>query len=225
MILLLTAWYSPDQLGRFPDKTRHPYNPMKNLSKTIRAVLAAGLLSCAVFSQQAQATPITGDIQFAGEVKFETKSLATAHRVVTWYDVFHNAGFSSVTSASGDLAGIAPGTQATMAQPWIFNPSTPTNSLWSVGGFTFDLLSSSVVTQNASTLVIEGTGIVSGNAFDPTNMDWSFTTQSSGGRTHSTFSFSANSATLPDGGSAVALLGFALTGIEGLRRKLRNRTA
>jgi hypothetical protein len=75
--------------------------------------------------------------------------------------------------------------------------------------------------QTASTLVIEGTGIVSGNGFDPTAMDWSFTTQSSGGRTRTTFSFSANGVAVPDGGSAVALLGLALTGIEVLRRRLK----
>src|SRR4029450_13260 len=97
-----------------------------------------------------------------------------ATRVVTWFDVFHNAGFSSVTSATGDFSGIAPGTQATMGQPWIFNPSTPTPGLWSVGGFTFDLLSSTIVTQTAKNLSIEGTGTVSGNGFDATAMDWSF---------------------------------------------------
>src|SRR6266576_7034549 len=152
---------------------------MKNLTKTILAMLATGVLSCAVFSQQAQATAITGDIQFAGETHFDTNSLATATRVVTWFDVFHNAGHSSVTSGTGDFAGIAPGTQATMAQPWIFIPSTPTPGLWSVGGFSFDLLTSTVVTRNAGTLVIEGNGIVSGNGFDPTTTDWSSPTQRS----------------------------------------------
>ena len=193
---------------------------MKSLSKTLLAVLATGVLSCAVFSQQAQATPINGDIQFAGETRFDTNSLATAHRVVTWFDVFHNAGFSSVTSGTGDFAGIFPGTQATMAQPWIFNPSTPTPGLWSVGGFSFDLLTSTIVTQNASTLVIEGTGIVSCNGFDPTSMDWSFTTQSAGGRTRTTFSFSANGASVPDGGTTVMLLGAALGALGMARRFL-----
>jgi hypothetical protein len=141
--------------------------------------------------------------------------------VVTWFDVFHNAGFSSVTSATGDFSGIAPGTQATMGQPWIFNPSTPTPGLWSVGGFTFNLLSSTIVTQTAKNLSIEGTGTVSGNGFDATTMDWSFTTQSSGGKTRTTFSFSANGLAVPDGGSAVALLGLALTGVEVLRRRLK----
>jgi VPDSG-CTERM motif len=194
---------------------------LMKLSKTRLALLTTGMLSCGLFSQQSQATAISGNIQFAGEVQFDTNSLATAKKVGTWYDVFHNAGFSSVTSATVDLAGIAPGTQATMGQPWAFNPSTPTASLWSVGGFTFDLLSSTIVTQNASTLVIEGSGIVSGNGFDPTAMDWMFTTQSSGGRTRTTFSFSANGVAVPDSGSAVALLGLALTATEAIRRKLR----
>jgi hypothetical protein len=84
------------------------------LSKTLLALLTTGMLSCGIFSQQAQATAINGNIQFAGEVKFDTNSLATATKVGTWYDVFHNAGFSSVTSGTGDLGGIVPGTQATM---------------------------------------------------------------------------------------------------------------
>jgi VPDSG-CTERM motif len=200
---------------------------MKNPSRTVLAILATGLLSCALFSQQAQASPtvlISGDIQFAGSVQFDTNSLATATRVVTWFDVFQNPGFTNVASATGDFSGIAPGTQAAMAS-WTFNPSTPTPGLWSVGGFTFDLLSSTIVVQNASTLVIEGAGTVSGNGFDPTAMEWSFTTQSAGGRTSNIFSFSANGVAgvaVPDGGSAVALLGIALMTIGAVRKKLWN---
>src|SRR6266446_10877755 len=154
---------------------------MKSLSKTLLAVLATGVLSCAVSSQQAQATSINGDIQFAGETHFDTNSLATATRVVTWFDVFHNAGFSSVTSGTGDFAGIASGTQATMATPWIFNPSTATPGLWSVGGFTFNLTSSTIINQDATNLTISGIGIVSGNGFDATSMTWMFTSQNAGG--------------------------------------------
>jgi hypothetical protein len=107
-----------------------------------------------------------------------------------------------------------------MAQPWIFTPSTPTPGLWSVGGFSFDLLASTVVTQNANFLIITGTGIVSGNGFDPTAMDWSFTTQSAGGHTRTTFSFSANGQTVPDGGTTVMLLGAALGALGMARRFL-----
>jgi hypothetical protein len=193
---------------------------MKNHTKTILAVLGIAFISCALFSQQAQAVSITGNINFAGSVQFDT-NFANATRVVTWFDILGNPGFSSVAlGGTGDFAGIAPGTQAAMAQPWIFDPSTFTDNLWSVGGFTFDLLSSTVVTHNAQFLIISGTGIVSGNGFDDTNMEWSFTTQNMGG---SIFSFSATgSAGVPDGGSAVGLLGIALIGIEAVRRKLRS---
>jgi hypothetical protein len=200
---------------------------MKSITRTILAVLATGVLGCTLFSQQAQASPtvlISGSINFAGSVQFDTNSLASATTVVTWFDVFQNAGFTNVASATGDFSGILPGTQAAMAS-WTFNPSTPTPGLWSVGGFTFDLLSSTIVVQNASTLVIEGTGTVSGNGFDPTAMEWSFTTQSAGGRTSNIFSFSANGVTgaVPDGGSAVVLLGLAFIGVGLLRRKLHDK--
>jgi uncharacterized membrane protein len=192
------------------------------LSKTILAVLATGVLSCALFSQQAQANTISGNINLAGGVHLDNNNLALATKVVTWFDSHGNAGFSSVqVGNTGDFAGIAAGTQATMAQPWIFNPSTPCPALWSVGGFTFDLLTATVVTQNSTFLSISGSGIVSGNGFDATIMEWAFTAQSAAGRLRQVFSFSANGVTVPDGGSAVALLGIALTGIEVLRRKLR----
>jgi len=74
------------------------------------------------------------------------------------------------------------------------------------------------VTQNANTLTITGTGIVSGNGFDPTSMDWSFTTQSAGGHTRLNFSFSANGIAVPDGGTTVMLLGAAL-GVLGMARR------
>jgi hypothetical protein len=129
--------------------------------------------------------------------------------VVTWYDPNGNAGFSSVQAGcTGDFAGVVAGTQATIAQPWIFNAPTP--GLWSVGGFTFDLLTATVVTQNAQFLTTSGTGIVSGNGFDPTSMEWSFTSQNAGGRPRTIFSVSANGVAVPDAGSAVALLGLAL---------------
>jgi hypothetical protein len=183
----------------------------------MKKTLLTGILALGM-AIAAQAIPIQGNINFAGGVQFDTNALLTATTVVTWFDSNDNAGFSSVQAGgSGDFAAILAGMQATMAAPWIFNPSTPTPGLWSVGGFTFDLLSSTVVFHSATALVIAGTGIVSGNGLDPTIMGWSFTSQTSG---TNIFSFSASGIAVPDGGSAVALLGLALTGIEVLRRKL-----
>ena len=191
---------------------------MKIKSLLLTLAAAAALISTA------QATPITGFIQFAGSVAFDTTSLATATRVNTWFDVFGNAGFSNVTAGNtGDFGAIIPGTQAAMGTPYIFNPSTPTPALWSVGGFTFDLSSSSLVKQTATELTIEGAGIVSGNGFTPTNMSWMFTTQNSSGADQAMFSFSANSnsvGSVPDSGAAISLLGIGLIGLELGRRKL-----
>jgi hypothetical protein len=202
---------------------------MKNLPKTILAIIAAGLVASA-FSTHAQAARINGSIDFAGSVRFNSSALQTAThlqdatRVAQWRDVFGNVGFSNVAATSGDFAGIALGTQASMATPWIFSPSTATPGLWSVGGFTFDLLSSTVVAQTATFLNITGTGFISGNGFTSTAATWAFTVQNAGG-SHDFFSFSANSATqgVPDGGSAVALLGVGLGLIEFIRRRLNLR--
>jgi hypothetical protein len=188
----------------------------------IRKLIAALALTGGLITA-AQATPITGFIQFAGSVRFDTTSLATATRVDTWFDVFGNAGFSNVTAGStGAFSAIPAGTQAKMGTPYIFNPSTSTPALWSVGGFTFDLSSSTIVQQTATDLTISGTGIISGNGFTPTETSWMFTTQNAGGGRHGTFSFSANnsSGAVPDSGAAISLLGIGLMGLELVRRKL-----
>jgi hypothetical protein len=192
------------------------------MKRTILAVLAMGALSSALFTQQAQAVPITGTINFGGAVTFDTNSLATAHQVTTWLDTFGNPGHTTVQPGNeGTFASITPGTQVDMAQPWIFNPSTATPHLWSVAGFTFNLMSSTIMTQNAHELDIEGHGTVTGPpGFDATTMDWAFGTESAGGLTHMIFSFSANGTSpgVPDGGATVMLLGAAL-GVLGMARR------
>jgi len=68
-------------------------------------------------------------------------------------------------------------------------------------------MGATVTDQTATFLNIEGSGIIRGNRFEDTFARWAFTVQNAGGN-HDFFSFSANSATgVPDGGTAVALLG------------------
>jgi hypothetical protein len=125
-----------------------------------------------------------------------------------------------VQSVSGDFdTFINPLDPATFSAPWLFDPSTPTPALWSVGGFTFDLIASTIVFQGNGFLSVSGTGTISGNGFDPTFGTWSFSTQNPSAK--GIFSFSAAGQAVPDGGSAVALLGIALTGMEVLRRRLK----
>jgi hypothetical protein len=193
---------------------------MKNLSKTILTIWGTGLLSCGLFCQPASAAgPIKGEIDFIGTVSFGDNigntnvSLASATRVSTWISSF-------VSQDTLDFSSISPGTPVTMATPWIFNPSTNTPSLWTVGGFTFDLASSLVVAQNINFLNVTGLGTANGNGFDPTPGTWSFTSSSPNGQNNGTFSFQSNTA-VPEGGT-VALLATGmlfLVGIHFLRRK------
>ncbi|MBA3352719.1 MAG: VPDSG-CTERM sorting domain-containing protein [Blastocatellia bacterium] len=185
------------------------------MKKLLLTFLTAGLACSAFTGQTAQGAMINGAITFSGGAVYDTASLATAMQVDSFSDV-------SVQSRDGDFASfVNVGDSVTMAEPWIFTPSTSTPMLWSVGGFTYDLDSSTVVLQNADFLIISGTGTISGNGFEATTGTWSFTSQSPSA--NGVFSFSGSSdgtPGVPDGGTTVALLGVALAGIEIIRRKL-----
>src|SRR6266446_335590 len=164
---------------------------MKNLSKTILTVVAVGMLSGGLFCQQAQATPITGDITFGGVVTLDSTTLSLATQVSTW-------NLPIVTSDSGSFSSVplGPG-NVTMTAPWIFNPSTATIPLWSIGeSFNFNLTSSTIVTQTNFFLNVTGVGTIG------------FQSDTAAGR-------------VPDGGTTAALLGFALAGVEMLRRNFK----
>ena len=181
-------------------------------------MLVIGSISCALFSQQAQAAQINGQILLGGRVTFDAP-VGSATTVTQWFDVFQNPGMSSVLATSGDFSFVPLLSSATMATPWVFNPSTPTPSLWHVGIWTFDLISATIVTQLPNFINVEATGIIHGTGFDDTPGTFQFTVTGTGMR----IGFAALTTAVPDGGSAVALLGLALIGIEGLRRKLRAR--
>jgi len=185
-----------------------------NLSKRMLALVATSVLSCAAFNHQAQATPIEGRIVFSGLVQLDNDDLSQATSVLTWFDALgNNPGHANVIGPTEELEGLH-GTLATISEPWVFNPSTPTPGLWSVGDFTFDLLSAHVVSQSSDFLDIVGRGIISGNGFDPTLGYWRFTT---GAGRHF---FIGVTNTVPDVASTFPLLGFALLGLAALRRKV-----
>lgn len=190
---------------------------MKKLSKTILAMVAVELLSCGLFSQQAQAVSITGEINFAGAAVYNTNSLATATEVME----FRNSVVLGAAT-TGDFATFTHNLEpVVMGTPWIFNPSTPKLGLWKVGGFTFDLSSSTIVSQSAFFLNITGIGTITGNGFDATLGEWSFTSSNSNGKVKSSFGFQSDTAAVPDGGPTAALLGVALAAVEILRRKFK----
>ena len=202
---------------------------MKTLTKTILAVLATGLISCALFSQQAQADPmITGTITFGGSVNLDTASAGTATMVTGWHG-FGGVGNPLVVDADGDFLanGVMPGVStATFAVPWTFN-SGAVAAFWSVTTttttFTFNLVASSIFMQggNPAGVVVTGYGWITAPGFAPTYGTWAFSTQDPPAGQPARFSFSAATGTVPDSGSTVAFLGLALIGVEALRRRIR----
>jgi hypothetical protein len=192
---------------------------MKSLLQT---TLVAAIITCGLFGQHVQAVQISGNITFTGTCSLSTKSASTATMVTGWHGL-GAGGLPQVASHDGSFNGVVTdGDAVTIAFPWSFNSGAVPN-FWRVDGFVFNLTTSSITMQGGGSVTVNGTGTISGNNFDMTSGTWSFTTQNPSA--HSRFSFSAASGTVPDGGSAVALLGIALVGIEGLRRRLPAKIA
>ena len=190
----------------------------KRSSKTILVFFALGLIGCALCVQQAQAVRVTGAITFGGGVELDRSSVDTATTVTGWLD--QSGLMPTVTSASGSFAAhVTIGDTATFSSPWPFS-SGPIPSFWTVDGFTFDLVTSNVLSQGGGFVNVYGTGFISGWGLGPTQGSWNFTAQDPGSGDPPVFSFSGSTQATPDGGATVVLLGLALVGIEGIRRKL-----
>lgn len=189
-----------------------------------------GVAALLLAATQVHAVPVTGSIGFTGGATFNTSSASTATQVTSW--VSPQVTLDSGVFAVPSVFAITPGTAVAFAPgAWNFNTTTPINSFWSVGGFTFELLSSSVTSQGGTPgssgyVAVSGTGIVSGNGYDPTSMSWSFTSQDpKAGVAPDSWTFSASGTTsggtgVPDGGSTAMFLGAALSGLAFLKKKV-----
>jgi hypothetical protein len=210
------ARFSSEDAEALSPQTQHTLiKRMKNsLSKF--AALAVGF---AALASNAQAISIIGDISFTGSVQLNG-TYATATQVTHFYSQAGNIDRADVDLVSGDYdTFVNVGDEATMAAPWIFNPSTATNGLWSVGGFTFDLTSSVIDFQSSAGILVSGTGTVSHAGFDDTTGSWRFSTNSAQNQATGRFTFSAGTASVPEGGFTLSLRGGTLIVFGLLRRK------
>jgi hypothetical protein len=181
--------------------------------KLIKRLLAslAAIVVVSGLALSAQATQITGELNIAGTATYD-HPIATA-TMITKFENAHSEGMNT-----GDFAGIGFNVPVSMTAPYIFNPSTPNPMLWSVGGFTFALQTSTVEFQSANGILITGQGIITGNGFDPTPGEWSFSQQKGKGTTLS-FSATTTAGPVPDGGMTLVLLGAGLVGLAAFRAK------
>ena len=200
---------------------------MKTLSKTILTVLAAGFLSCTLLCQNAGAIPITGTVDMSGTAFLNNTALGSA-TATTGYMSVTVGGIPTGSGVSGSYTGVGTGMSgpSVTMNPFSFNPfSSSVTPLWtfmSAGNtYSFDLTVLSLTQQGNNTLTLNGTGTLHITGFTDTPGTWVFTANN----LSDTFSFSSSNGAVgvPDSGSAVALLGIALAGIEGVRRVLRAR--
>jgi VPDSG-CTERM motif len=191
------------------------------MKKSFLAVGAVALLCCVFTSHRVQAVPISGTIDFNGAASTNTGDLSTA----TAFTSFSGVTVSNALPPSGSYSGLG-GQAVTTMNGFSFNPPGGVSPLWSfaVGAVTysFNLATAQAVTQNANFLNVQGIGTAYITGYDPTPGVFAITLTSANGRPATAFSFTAETA-VPDGGSAVVLLGIGLTGIEALRRKIGRR--
>jgi hypothetical protein len=187
----------------------------------ILAALAV-VLVCAAFATQANAVPIVGKVDFFGNLTTNTNNLntATAFTSFTGVTVVSNAPFTPTGSYAGT------GGASVSMNSFTFKPTftAPVPNLWSftvgVLTYTFNLTSvTSVIQPGDNTLTVVGNGIATitgGGSFDPTPGQFFISTQGPAGPS---FTFSATTV-VPEGGSALALLGIGVIAIELIRRKM-----
>lgn len=223
----ITRRNNQDSFARMSESNQPESTPHMKLSKKLFAAAAMLVVSCCLSAPEAfaQAGFITGKVNFNGAATLDSTNLATATRVVSWSDTETTGG------NTGSFSGVTNNVPVTFFAPWNFN-SGPIMNFWSFnspgGNFRFDLTASTISSQNSMFLTVSGTGFIRGtnsmgDSFTPTAGNWAFTIQdsSSGGGATFTFSFSADtSAVVPEGGSALALLGIGLVAVEAIRRKL-----
>jgi hypothetical protein len=189
------------------------------IRKAIWGSIAAVLLSCGLFCQQAQAAGITGDITFTGTVALDTSSAGTATMVTAWTGL-GLGGLPQVQNADGDLGTFAiPADPVAFHAPWSFS-SGLIPSFWSVDGFTFDLTSSSITNQTSGAVSVDAVGTISGHSFDPTPGAFHFTTQDPSAA--GLFSFSASASAVPEPATLMSFLsGSSLLGAFLFMRRRR----
>ena len=180
--------------------------------------LVAATAVAAALTQSAQAVPVQGNIGFSGAAQLDSGSVQTATEVVAWFN-------NVVDSSSGSFLTVPVNSAVTLASPWFFSSGT-LNNFWTVGGFTFDLTSSTISLQNGLFLDVVLAGTVHGNGYDSTAFTGTFQVANPPANGLATFTERLSFAnSVPDGGTTELMLGSALCGLGLIKFANRQKVA
>jgi hypothetical protein len=182
---------------------------MKENLKTICCGIAC-LIGLASMAQAA--VYINGNISFSGGATLNGP-LTTATAFDSFFGpVGPGTGVPVVSGATGNYAGVPGGTAATFT-PFTFNPAPAgTIPLWNFTlgptSYSFQITSLVVISQNASFLNIQGTGVANITGFDATPGTWSITDTGFGGAP--VLTFGAGVSVVPEPSASALLVGLGL---------------
>jgi hypothetical protein len=201
------------------------------MTKTVKAGLATiaiGLLGCGVLCEQAQATFITGSIQFMGPA---TPSGSSPGTPITIH--FTNPGWHTFLNPTGVYSTLGvPSNMAATFSDFSFTGdgltaalSAGVSPLWTfdLGGktFSFDLKSLTNGSTTPGSMSFTGSGTSHITGFEDTPGTIAF----QGAGEDFSFQFSSSTTTsrgaVPEGGTSMVLLAIGLAGIVMLHRQLR----
>ena len=200
------------------------------LSKTILAVLGTAVLASGLISESAQAVPINGSIGFNGSGFGSTSGPTSTLTFNNPMVVDIRVGDYSAAGANvpaGTPVNFAPISWTGSGNSAMLTPGPQLEWQFTANGTTFSFTLQSL--QNASLVNgqvnLGGTGILTmTGAFNRDPTIGSFSVQGTGNNFTFTIVQASNTgiAGVPEGGSAIALLGMGLMGLEVLRRKFRS---
>jgi hypothetical protein len=131
--------------------------------QTFTQTLALAAVALSAFMPLAHAALITGSIYFDGQVVVNNGGGGLETALTGWGTTTNAGGSGSfATVPVGTIPSFAPGT-------WNFNSSVAIPNFWTAGGFSFELMGSSItLDQQNFELVGFNNAVVSGNGYTPT---------------------------------------------------------
>jgi VPDSG-CTERM motif len=204
-------------------KLTTPNRKKRTMKKTTITLLGAIALSCALFCQQALADSVSfagGSSSASGASPGSptiTVSFSSGWSVFAGNGIFSGTAGAPATISSYTFSGDGTGAACTTCPEvqWSFVSGGNTYS------FTLTALNNAHTTSGS--IAASGVGFAQINGGAHITGTWSQNGTGSGFQYGAGFTFVTS--TVPDGGSAVALLGVGLTAVEGVRRVLRRRGA